>query len=138
VNKYGISAKWVVCGLLIAIVTCALFIAVRPLRELPVEIRGEYTTSNPRYSGRYLMLQKGRIYIGPDMFEAAAYKIRKVSHKAVGDGVLYQVECFRGDDDEFTFSFFYKPENNGTIRLKNQKDARWIKKKPAEDEGNHS
>ena len=111
------------------LLSCGI-LALMPINKpdfLPSEILGTWTTAVPKYQGRFFELTEVYIVFGIGDNKVEIYFITDIKRTIDDIGVLYTVmaQNLKGINDKF--SFYYKRERIGAIRLKNQQGILWTK-----------
>jgi hypothetical protein len=89
-----------------------------------------WETTAPTYADRLFEIKTGEVTFGTwentfDTYPITKMKIEKDSKE---QKTLYII-CYKNTaGQEYKFSFYYDPANQGTIRFKNQKEMVWTKK----------
>jgi hypothetical protein len=120
--------KWILVGLvIIAIVALSTFLLRKPTL-FPDELVGVWMTSDPRYADRFLDLSKVTIIFGTGKDNIDIYFISNVEKTVQDKAILYTVHFHNQEGLEDKVSFYYDPQNSGTIRFKNQKQITWTRR----------
>ena len=104
---------------------------------VPDDLIGVWETTAPTYADRFFEIKTDEIIFGTVEEKFDTYPITKIKIEKdrEGQGTLYII-CYKNiAGQEYKFSFYYDPANQGTIRFKNQKEMVWTKKplSPASD-----
>jgi hypothetical protein len=97
---------------------------------VPEDLIGVWETAAPTYADRFFEIRTDEIIFGTGEEKFDTYPITKIKiEKDPGEqGTLYII-CYKNiEGQEYKFSFYYDPANQGTIRFKNQKEMVWTKK----------
>ncbi len=97
---------------------------------IPEDLIGVWETKTPSYADRPFEITAREIIfgIGEDKFNT--YPITKMKiEKDVKEQMPLHTICYKNESgQEYKFSFYYDPANQGTIRFKNHKEMVWTKK----------
>jgi hypothetical protein len=124
--------KWIVIPLLIAVAAMFVFHSKKST-NIPVKLIGKWTTSAPGYRDRFIELTKGTLVYGLGDDKEDVYLISSLDKNLEGKNIIYTIN-FKDSEVKFTRSFYYRPENGGTIQFKHQEQIKWHKKKNTVDE----
>lgn len=106
--------------------------------QLPPELRGRWVTDAPRYRDRMLELRREVVVFHTgDLFGVFAHRIREGrTREGSRPGTLYELR-YRAESAEelYTLSFYYRPEDEGRIRLANQPEILWVPRDGPSNEG---
>jgi hypothetical protein len=97
---------------------------------VPDDLVGVWETTAPTYADRLFEIKTDEVIFGTgentfDTYPITKMKIEKDSKE---QKTLYII-CYKNTaGQEYKFSFYYDPANQGTIRFKNQKEMVWTKK----------
>jgi hypothetical protein len=97
---------------------------------VPEDLIGVWETAAPAYADRFFEIKTDEILFGTGEEKSDTYPITKIKiEKDRGEqGTLYII-CYKNiEGQEYKFSFYYDPANQGTIRFKNQQEMVWTKK----------
>ncbi len=119
---------WIVVLIVVVIV---LFMRTGPdaVIEIPKELHGEWVTTHPKYADRFIQFDKRLITISTSEKDFDLYAVLNIEKTDLNNGWLYDVSYREPPNSELTFSFSYDPSNGGVVRLKNQKNIEWKKRK---------
>ena len=113
---------------------CAICIALFSLRcqkdvSVPNELIGVWTTTHPRYADSPFEIRKQTLILetGGGYFDIKVYPVLNVEKIPRDNRTLYIITYAIPEGVEYKFSFYYSPEDGGTIRYKNQKYLVWKK-----------
>lgn len=84
----------------------------------------------PTYADRFFEIKTDEVIFGTGEEKFDTYPITKIKIEKNREehGTLYII-CYKNTaGQEYKFSFYYDPANQGTIRFKNQKEMVWTKK----------
>jgi len=97
---------------------------------VPDELIGVWETTAPTYADRFFEITAGEVMFGTGEEKFDTYPIKKIKmekdHKEQKEYYIIYYKNVEGQ--EYKFSFYYDPANQGTIRFKNQKEMVWTKK----------
>jgi hypothetical protein len=104
---------------------------------VPEDLIGVWETTAPAYADRFFEIKTDDVIYGTGEGKFDTYPITKIKTEEdpKESGTLYVI-CYKNiEGQEYKFSFYYDPANQGTIRFKNQKEMVWTKKTllPASD-----
>lgn len=102
--------------------------AAPPLKTLPADIVGHWTTSEPRYRTRSMALEPEQITFGlgglePDKVE----QVEAVSMAQRQNETEYVIKLKAADQTPDSVVVQFRPENGGELRLKNQSKVVWTR-----------
>lgn len=102
----------------------------RPL-QVPENLLGRWTSTAPLYDERYFEITKVAIVFATGESTVSEYFFTGIEQRETkrDNEMLYSLDCEDLDGMHYNFSFFYLPENGGTIIFKNQKQIVWTKQK---------
>ncbi|MFH1674978.1 MAG: hypothetical protein ABIF87_16360 [Pseudomonadota bacterium] len=120
--------KWILAAVVTIVIVALSAFFLQRHTLLPDELVGVWTTSDSRYADRMLDLSKVTIIFGTGKDNIDTYFISNVKKKLHEDATLYTVYFHNLEGLKDRASFYYEPQNGGTIRFKNQKQA-WSKQK---------
>ncbi|MBC8457150.1 MAG: hypothetical protein H8D67_04040 [Deltaproteobacteria bacterium] len=102
-------------------------------RTVPVELRGVWRTSAPKYKSCYFELTENEIIFTNENYldEMQINYISNIEKIIPGKRILYAINYVDDDDSEYELSFYYDP-SEGEIRFKNQQQIKWKKTKGEE------
>lgn len=123
--------KWIVIPAVIVAVTIIMF-PFKKNRDIPLSLIGKWTTSAPRYQDRFFEIAKEMLIYGLGGDKIDVYHISSIEESLEGNNRLYTINYKNTDGLKFTQSFYYHPENGGSIQLKNQEHIEWRKAKDSD------
>lgn len=127
--------KWIVIPVLI--VAVAIYVLQsKENKDFPEDLIGKWTTSASRYQDRFFEITKETLVYGLGGGKTDVYLISSMEESLDGNNILYTINYKNTDGLKFTQSFYYHPENGGSIQLKHQEHIEWRKKKGAALEEN--
>jgi hypothetical protein len=97
---------------------------------VPEDLIGVWETTASAYADRFFEIKTDEVIFGTGEGKFDTYPITKIKieEDPKEQGTLY-VLCYKNiEGQEYKFSFYYDPANQGTIRFKNQKEMIWSKK----------
>ena len=96
----------------------------------PDHLIGVWETTTPAYADRFFEINTREVIFGTGEGKFDTYPITKIKieEDRKEQKTLYII-CYKNTArQEYKFSFYYDPANQGTIRFKNQKEMVWTKK----------
>ncbi len=96
--------------------------------KLPSELIGVWRTDAPAYKGRFMKCDPKYIVLGIGDEKVVPRKVEEITKTTEGKETLYTLKTDEKDEGEYTFSFYYSPDDGGTIRFKNQPELVWHKR----------
>ena len=126
--------KWIVIPAVIVAVTIIMF-HFKKNRDIPVKLIGKWVTSAPGYEDRFIEITKETFVYGLGRDKIDAYMISGLERKQEEQNIVYTIK-YKNTEVTFTRSFYYHPENDGTIQFKHQEHIEWCKEKGAAFEEN--
>jgi hypothetical protein len=121
----------IICLMVLSLCQCG--------RKTPVpdDLIGVWETTAPTYEDCFLEIKANEIIFGSGEKKFDTYPITKIKmEKDLKEQKTLYIICYKNiTGQEYKFSFYYDPANQGTIRFKNQKEMVWTKKNlsPASD-----
>ena len=100
---------------------------------VPDELIGVWETTAPTYADRFFEITAREVIFGTGEEKFDTYPITKIKIEKdrVEQKTLYII-CYKNmDGQEYKFSFYFDPANQGKIRFKNQKEMVWTKTPPS-------
>jgi hypothetical protein len=100
---------------------------------VPEDLIGVWETTAPTYADRFFEIKSNEINFatGEEKFDTYPITKMKIEKDRKEQKTLYII-CYKNTaGQEYKFSFYYDPANQGTIRFKNQKEMVWTKKPPS-------
>lgn len=103
-------------------------------RIVPIELRGVWKTSAPKYKDCYFELTENEIIFTNENYldKMQINSISNIEKIIPGKRILYTVNYRDHNDQNYELSFYYNPSTGGTIRFKNQQQIEWKKAKKNE------
>jgi hypothetical protein len=96
---------------------------------VPEDLIGVWRTTEPSYADHPFEIKTDEVLFGTggDKFDTYPITKIKIEKDPKEQGTLYII-CYENiQRQEYKFSFYYDPANQGTIRFKNQKEMVWSK-----------
>jgi hypothetical protein len=125
-----LKLKWIILPAVIVAVAITMFYPKKN-RDIPINLIGKWTTSAPGYQDYFFELTKETIIYGHNGGEQDVYIISSLEKNQEGKDIIYTIN-YKSTDVKFTRSFYYHPENGGTIQFKHQEHIKWRKTKDAD------
>ncbi len=101
------------------------------LKSIPEELRGKYVTNDPEYVDQFFELSSLLITLGFADGNIKRYDAKRVEKEIIDSRILYTILCANDvEGEEFNFSFFYDPADDGIIHFKNKPHVAWEKQEP--------
>jgi hypothetical protein len=91
------------------------------------DLRGIWTTSQPRYKDRFLQFAKGKITFGWGDAGEGSYSIKHIESEPAGKNTLVHIRYVDLSASQYRLNFYYEWRGNGEIRVKNQKGVYWYR-----------
>ena len=126
--------KWIVIPAVIVAAIITMF-HFKKNRDIPVNLIGKWVTSAPGYEDRFIEITKETFVYGLGGDKKDVYIISTLEQDQEGQNIVYTIN-YKNKEVTFTRSFYYHPENGGTIQFKHQKHIEWCKEKGAAFEEN--
>jgi hypothetical protein len=120
--------KWIVIPAVIVAVAIYM-LQSKEIKDFPEDLIGQWTTSEPRYQDRFFEITKETLAYGLGGGKIDVYFISSMKESLEGNNILYTINYKNTDGLKFTQSFYYHPENGGSIQLKHQEHIKWTKEK---------
>jgi len=121
--------KWIAILVVIMVVFLIFVFFPKKNKDIPENLIGEWTTSAPEYEDRFIEITKETFVYGLGGDKKDVYFISNLETNPKGNKLLYTISFKNKDGLEFTRSFYYDPENGGTILFKHQEHIEWRKMK---------
>jgi hypothetical protein len=96
---------------------------------VPDDLIGVWETTTPSYADRPFEITADELIFGTGEGKFDTYPITKtkIEKDPIEQKTLYII-CYKNiEGQEYKFSFYHDPANQGTIRFKNQKEMVWTK-----------
>lgn len=91
------------------------------------DLRGVWTTTQPRYKDRFLQFGGGTITFGWGDAGEGSYSIVHMESEPAGKNTLVNIRYVDLSATRYRLSFYYQGREGGMIRLKNQKRVYWYR-----------
>ncbi len=90
---------------------------------VPHDLIGVWETTEPAYADRFFEIKTDEIVFGTGDQKFGVYPISKIKVEKDREerGTLHTIWYRDVEGQEYKFSFYHDPANQGTIRFKNQK-----------------
>jgi len=124
--------KWIVIVVLFLIGASIFVSCTKKSTDIPEDLIGKWTTSEPRYHDRFFEITKETFVYGLGGDKEDVYLISNLKKDLEVDNILYTIDYKSEDGHQFTRSFYYVPCNEGIIRLKHEEHIEWHKQKDAD------
>ena len=95
--------------------------------NIPENLVGIWTTSEPRYEDRFFEITKETLIYGLGGDKKDIYSVSSIEESLEGNNIIYTISYKNTDGFKFTRSFYYESVEGGVIRFKNQKQVKWTK-----------
>ena len=97
--------------------------------SIPEDLIGVWKTTAPTYADRFFKIKTDEVVFGTGEETFDTYPITKIKTEKDPreQGTFYTLYYRSIEGQEYKFSFYYYPENHGTIRFKNQNEMAWTK-----------
>jgi len=115
---------FILCVVLLSVCQCSR------KTTAPDHLIGVWETTTPAYADRFFEINTREVIFGTGEGKFDTYPITKIKieEDRKEQKTLYII-CYKNTArQEYKFSFYYDPANQGTIRFKNQKEMVWTKK----------
>jgi len=120
---------WITIPVVIMVVLLIFVFFPKKNKDIPEILIGKWTTSASGYEDRFIEITKETVVYGLGGDEKDVYFISNLETNPEGNKLLYTISFKNKDGLEFTRSFYYDPENGGTIQFKHQGHITWRKMK---------
>ena len=116
-----------------AIIICLIVLSVCQCGKkatVPDELIGVWETTAPDYADHPFEIKTNEVMFGTGEGKFDTYPITRIKiEKDLKEQKTLYIICYKNTaGQEYKFSFYYDPANQGTIRFKNQKEMVWTKK----------
>jgi hypothetical protein len=125
-NGEKMKYKWLVIPVLILVAVIYIFHSKKN-KDIPANLIGEWTTAAPGYQDRFIEFTKETLVYGIGDGNEDVYMITSLEKNPQDKIIIYTIN-FKNSEVKFTRSFYYHPENGGTIQFKHQEQITWRKK----------
>jgi hypothetical protein len=97
---------------------------------VPEDLIGVWETTSPSYADRPFEITPREVVFGTGENTFDTYPISKIKKEEdPKERKTLYIICYKNiERQEYKFSFYYDPANQGTIRFKNQKQMVWTRK----------
>lgn len=119
--------KWIVIVAFILVAVSLFMFFPKKDKNIPQNLMGEWTSSDPRYQDRFFKITRERVTFGLGGDKEDTYFISSIEASPESHHTLYTISCKNADGASFTRSFYYQSANGGVITFKNQKHIEWHK-----------
>ncbi|MFQ5801538.1 MAG: hypothetical protein ACE5JQ_01415 [Candidatus Methylomirabilales bacterium] len=109
----------------------ATIVGCQPATEktIPDDLLGVWKTSEPKYADRFFEIKKDALIFGTGGDNTDIYSVASVEQAHDDVGLLYNIHYLNLEGQQYTFSIYYAPTNDGVIRFKNQKHFTWTRER---------
>lgn len=121
--------KWILIPAFILVAVAIFMFLQKKNKELPENLMGRWTTSEPKYIDRYLEITETTLTYGLGVDRKNVYVILGIEKRMEDNEILYTISYKDTTGLMFTRVFYYEPLDGGVIRFKNQKKSSGQKKK---------
>jgi hypothetical protein len=121
--------KWIVILAFILVALSLFMFFPKKNKDVPENLIGKWRTSEPRYQDRFFEITKETLIYGLGGDQTDVYFISSMEESLEGNNRLYTINYENADGLKFTQSFYYHPENGGSIQLKHQEHIKWKREK---------
>ncbi len=121
-----VERAWVIIIFLMVLSACQCWRRA----AVPEDLIGVWRTTAPAYADRFFEIKTDEVIFGTGEEKFDTYPITKIKIEKDNkeQGTLYII-CYKNiEGQEYKFSFYYDPANQGMIRFKNQQEMVWTKK----------
>ncbi len=100
---------------------------------VPDDLIGVWETTTPSYADRPFEIKTDELIFGTGEEKFDTYPITKIKiEKDLKEQKSYYIIYYKNvEGQEYKFSFYFDPANQGKIRFKNQKEMVWTKRPPS-------
>lgn len=106
--------------------------ACQPAKKMavPENLIGVWETTAPTYADRFFEIKTDEVIFstGEKTFDTYPISKMRIEKDRKEQKTLYIICYKNAAGQEYKFSFFHDPANQGTIRFKNQNEMVWTKK----------
>ncbi len=95
----------------------------------PDQLLGTWKTISPKYADNYLEITPDQIIFGTGGQSSLTYQISYLKEDPQETYTLYTIFYLDQEEHEYQISFFYNPEQKGIIRMKNEIEIDWTRKR---------
>ena len=119
--------KWTAIPVIILVAVLIFVFFPKKNKDIPENLIGQWTTSAPGYQDRFIELTKETLVYGLGGDKEDVYTISSLEKNKEGKNIVYTIN-FKNTEVKFSRSFYYHPEQGGTIQFKHQEHITWHKK----------
>jgi hypothetical protein len=98
-----------------------------PQVDIPDELYGKWTTTEPRYEDRYFALSQSTVTFGQGDNGIAVYTLNRIQGVQETDQIFYVVTFQDDEGTEYSQSLFFENDDKDGLMFKNQKGVVWHK-----------
>ena len=98
-----------------------------PQVDIPDELYGRWTTTEPRYEDRYFELSQATVTFGRGDNGIAVYTLNSIQGEQEDEQIYYVVTFQDDEGTEYSQSIFFEDDDKDELMFKNQKDIYWHK-----------
>lgn len=128
--------KWILIPAFILVAVAIFMFLPKKNKELPENLMGRWTTSEPKYIDRYFELTKTTFTYGLGENKENVYIISSIEKSMEGNKTLYTISYKDPAGLVLTRSFYFESVDGGVIKFKNQKKIEWTKEEDGTVEEN--
>ena len=125
--------KWSAIPVVILAAVLIFMFFPKKNKDIPANLMGKWTTLSPGYQDRFIELTKETIVYGIGGGKEDTYIITSLEKNLEGKNIIYTIN-FKNSEVKFAKSFYYYPEDGGSIQFKHQEHIAWRKKANAADQ----
>ncbi|MEE9521559.1 MAG: hypothetical protein V3W05_02010 [candidate division NC10 bacterium] len=94
---------------------------------VPEMLLGVWKTAHPKYADRFIEIKKDVIIFGTGGESIELHALADISESREGKLFFYTISHINHHGQRYTFTFYYDPDDGGTMRFKNQRRIIWTK-----------
>jgi hypothetical protein len=98
-----------------------------PQVDIPDELYGKWTTTEPRYADRYFELSQATVTFGRGDNGIAVYTLNRIQGVLETDQIHYRVTFQDDEGTEYSQTIFFSDDDKDKLMFKNQEDIFWHK-----------
>lgn len=121
--------KKIIAGVIILSFVAVAVFHLTPVQQIPEKLKGIWTTTHPKYEGRYFQLEAKTIVFGTGGFNIDVYFIEDIEKTASNKGTVYVLNCQNSHNDPYRFALYSNTDRPDEIRFQHQQQVVWQKKK---------
>lgn len=121
--------KEIVAGVIILSLVVVAVFYFNSTEQLPEKLEGIWTTTHPKYEGRYFKLEAKTIVFGTGGFNIDVYFIEDIEKTASSKGTVFVLNCQNSNNDPYRFAFVSSTGKPDEIRFQHQQQIVWHKNK---------